>query len=103
MLDVLEPHTEADPAAMLFDFLAAYGNAVGASPHASVGSAQHPGRLFVLTVGETARARKGTARSEIAGLMRHVDARWAKERVVSGLSSGEGLIAAVAPPKETSK
>jgi hypothetical protein len=34
--------------------------------------------------------------------MRHVDDRWAKERVVSGLSSGEGLIAAVAP-KEASK
>ncbi len=102
VVDLIGPHTEADPAALLFDFLAAFGNAVGAGPHAFADAAEHPGRLFVLTVGETARARKGSARANVARLMRHVDPGWAKTRVVSGLSSGEGLIAAVSDTKEPS-
>jgi hypothetical protein len=29
----IEPHTEADPAALLFQFLCGFGNLVGRSPH----------------------------------------------------------------------
>ncbi len=30
---VIEPHSEADPAALLIQFLTAFGNAVGSRPH----------------------------------------------------------------------
>ena len=46
-------------------------------------------------VGETAKGRKGTSRGQVRDLVREVDQEWAEERVLGGLSSGEGLIFAV--------
>ncbi len=83
VLEVLEPHTEADPAALLADFLASFGSAVGPHPHALADGAEHPARLFVLLVGETAKARKGTARANIRKLMELADKEWSDTCVVS--------------------
>jgi hypothetical protein len=94
----LEPNTEADRAAMLLTLLAAYGNAVGSGPHAIADAAKHPARLFPCIVGDTAKARKGTAWRNIAQILEIADPEWMRSRVKSGLSSGEGLIAAVADP-----
>jgi hypothetical protein len=57
----LAPHTEADPAAILLQFLAAFGNAAGPGPHCLVGPARHRLNLFVVLVGESSKARKGTS------------------------------------------
>lgn len=92
----LEPFTEADPVALLVDFLLSFGNAVGAGPHALADGSVHSARLNAVLVGETAKARKGTARRQVSRLFERVDETWAKERVMGGLASGEGLIAAVA-------
>jgi hypothetical protein len=46
-------------------------------------------------VGETAKGRKGTSWGPVRGLLEGVDPAWTGERVVGGLSSGEGLIYAV--------
>jgi hypothetical protein len=94
----LGPHTEADDAALLLTFLAAFGNAVGPGPRALVGAADHPARLNVLLVGETARARKGTAQAEVNKLLALADPGWFQQRVMGGLASGEGLIATVRDP-----
>jgi hypothetical protein len=87
----IAPETEADPAAMLADTLCSFGNAVGSGAYVEAAGTTHPPRLNVVIVGATANARKGTAFSEIMRLMRAADPEWAG-RVVSGLSSGEGLI-----------
>jgi hypothetical protein len=50
VVDLLEPHTEADPAALLLDFLASFGNAVGSAPHVIADGAQHPARLSIIPV-----------------------------------------------------
>lgn len=98
VVEVLEPHTEADPAGLLFDFLTAFGCAVGPGPHAVADGAQHPARLNVVMVGETSRARKGTSRQQIRRVMVAADDRWVRDREFGGLASGEGLIAAVSDP-----
>jgi hypothetical protein len=100
VIDVLAPHTESSHAALLLDFLASFGSAAGAAPHAFADGAEHPARLNVLIVGETARARKGTSRSNIARVMAAADPAWSAHRVLSGLASGEGLIAAVSDEDE---
>lgn len=92
----LEPHTEADPAALLFTFLAFYGNALGPGPHGHVDGADHPPRLNVLLVGKTSRARKGTTASRIRQVFREADETWTGERIKGGLGSGEGLISDLA-------
>jgi hypothetical protein len=64
---ILAPHTEADPAAILLQFLAAFGNLVGPGPHGSVGSTRHGLNLFVVLLGESGHARKATSWRQIAG------------------------------------
>lgn len=94
----IDPHTEADPAAVLIHFLIGFGNLVGRGPHFRVGGVTHHANLFAVCVGATAAGRKGTALGEVMRLLRLVDEDWAKECVTSGLSSGEGLIWAVRDP-----
>jgi len=100
VVEVLGPHTEADPVALLLDFLCSFGSAAGPGPHAVADAAEHPARLNVVLVGNTSKARKGSSRRQIGGLFDRVDEVWARERVMGGLASGEGLIAAVADGPE---
>ena len=59
----LEPHSEADPAALLVQELASFGAVVGDAAYFEVEADRHPPRLFAVVVGETAKARKGTSLS----------------------------------------
>lgn len=95
IVHAIAPNTEAHPVALLVDFLACFGSAVGPAPHVRVGGARHPARLFVVMTGTTSSGRKGQSRAEIRPLMASADLGWSDSRVVGGLSSGEGLIAAV--------
>jgi hypothetical protein len=88
----IEPHTEADPVALLMQFLCMVGNCVGRESYYPVGSARHCGNLDFLLVGETSRARKGTGLAEVRGHLPAELGKWAKTCISSGLSSGEGLI-----------
>jgi hypothetical protein len=91
----LEPHTEADPSGLLLTFLAAAGNIIGPGPHAIADAASHPARLNVVLVGQTSRARKGSAWAQIRRLLNQVDPTWTTECILPGLASGEALIAEV--------
>ena len=91
----IEPHCEADPVAILANTLTAFGSVAGRGAFARVGGDEHHLKLFVGLVGETAKGRKGTSWGPVRGLLEGVDPGWASERVVGGLSSGEGLIYAV--------
>lgn len=101
IIETIQPHTEADPAAMLASLLTGWGSVLGAAPHARVGGARHPARFDMCIVGDTAKARKGTSWREVRPVLSAIDADWAKHRISGGLSSGEGLIAAVADPVTT--
>jgi hypothetical protein len=77
----LAPHTEADPAALLLQFLAAFGNLIGHAPHCLVGGTRHGLNLFVVLVGESSKARKGTSWRQISSLLAEADPLWASRRV----------------------
>ncbi len=91
----IEPHTEADPVAVLMNLLAAFGNAVGRDAFLRVGADYHRLNLYAAFVGETAKGRKGMSWGHPREFMHAADPSWAEERVMNGLSSGEGLIYAV--------
>src|SRR3984957_15583883 len=61
----LAPHTEAQPEAILLQLLAAFGNILGPGPHCMVGATRHTLNLFVVLVGESSKARKGTSWNQI--------------------------------------
>jgi hypothetical protein len=101
LVRMIEPHTEADPAALLIQFIVAVGSAIGRGPHYLVESDQHHPNLFAVLVGDSAKARKGTSAGRIRGIFEAITNAdgtpdpWARECWQSGLSSGEGLIHAV--------
>ena len=94
----IEPHTEADPAALLLQFLTFFGNAVGRGPHYEVEGDRHFTVLDIVLVGATAKSRKGTSVGRIRQVFRAADGEWESARVKTGLSSGEGLINEVRDP-----
>jgi hypothetical protein len=96
IIATIGPHTEADPAALTLQFLGAFGNVVGRHAHFRVEADHHYPNLFVALVGRSARGRKGTSWGYMMEMFRQVDKSWTKERVQPGLSTGEGLIQAIA-------
>jgi len=92
LIKLIEPHTEAHPAALLLQLLVAAGNVIGPGPHFVAEADRHRLNLFGILVGETSKGRKGSSWSQIRRLFDQVDPEWGQDRVTSGLSSGEGLI-----------
>lgn len=88
----IAPHSEADPVALLTQFLVGFGNMVGRGPHFVAEADRHGVNLFLGLVGATSKGRKGSAWGHVLRLLRASDGDWAGRRVQSGLSSGEGVI-----------
>ncbi|HJU29650.1 MAG TPA: DUF3987 domain-containing protein, partial [Candidatus Binataceae bacterium] len=97
---LIEPHTEADPAALLVQFLVGFGNLCGPASFRFAGGVAHHLNEYAVIVGDTSRARKGTSWAEVERFLEKVDSYWTKECVTSGLSTGEGLIWHVRDPQE---
>lgn len=76
------------------------GNLLGRSGYAVAESSRHFANFFAVLVGRSAKGRKGSSWSHVRRLFHGIEETWTQERVVSGLSSGEGLIWAVRDPIE---
>jgi hypothetical protein len=83
LVRTLAPHTEADPAAVLLQFLAAFGSLLGPGPHCRVGATRHGLNLFVILVGESSKARKGTSWRQISSLFAEADPFWSSRCVTT--------------------
>lgn len=88
----IDPHTEADPVAVLLTFLAGYGAMIGRTAYCQVGGDRHYPLIWPNLVGDTSSGRKGSAFSATSEILRLADPLMASERTKTGLSSGEGLI-----------
>jgi Protein of unknown function (DUF3987) len=93
VVNAIEPETEADKAALLFTLLTRAGAMIGHGPFLRVGRQMHTPRLFTVIVGDSATSRKGTSYSEITAVLEKADTELVDTTHVSGLSTGEGLIA----------
>lgn len=98
--NAIDPHTEADKAGILLTFLVSFGNAVGHSPYYVVEGNRHYANMYASIVGESSKSRKGTGAGRVRSVLELADPTWTADRNVSGLSSGEGLIAQVRNPVE---
>ena len=92
IIRAIEPHTEADPAALLIQLLIAFGNVIGRITYFMAEADQHFTNLYCLLVGDTSKGRKGTSWGHIERILQAIDDEWVKDRRQSGLISGEGLI-----------
>lgn len=100
VVKTLYPHTEADEAALLLQFLTATGSIVGRDPYTRVEDDRHACNLFVALVGASGTSRKGASWGRIRDPLKRVDPTWASGRIMNGLASGEGLIHQVRDPVE---
>ena len=89
---IIEPTTEADSAAVLVQFLVAFGNIVGREAFFVVEDHRHYPDEFALIVGETAKARKGTSWARARAIFERIEPRWARDCIGGGVGSGEGII-----------
>jgi hypothetical protein len=97
IVNTIAPHTEADPIAILTQLLVAFGAAVGRGAYFTVEATRHAPNEFMLLVGDSSRARKGSSWDHVHRLITGAD-RSIEHRILTGLSSGEGLIFAVRDP-----
>jgi len=94
-VETISPHTEADDAALLIQFLVAFGSMIGRGPHFMAEADKHYTNLFATLVGDSSKGRKGTSFSHVRRTCDWVDGFFVADRIQDGLSSGEGLIYAV--------
>ena len=99
LVRLIEPHSEADPVALLAQLLAGFGSLIGRNAHLLVEADQHFTNINLVLVGESSKARKGTSWGQIKTKLTTIEPNWA-ERLMSGLSSGEGMIWQVRDPIE---
>ena len=90
IVGTIAPHTEADPVAILTQLLVAFGAAVGRDAWFQVEATRHAPNEFMLLVGDSSRARKGSSWDHVRRLLATVDPT-IERRILTGLSSGEYL------------
>jgi len=87
----LAAETEADEASVLLSLLVAWGNVVGPTYRMSLGSGSVGTNLYVAVLGRTG-SRKSEGLNAGHAFFHPVIPGWSPQHVLSGLSSGEGLI-----------
>jgi hypothetical protein len=92
---IIEPETEADPAAVLVTMLTGIGAMIGSGPRI-IRSGVHPPRLFALVVGDSAKGGKGQSLHAARMVLDRLDPTFMADRTLGGFGSGESLIDAVA-------
>ena len=103
---VIEPFTEADPAALVFQLLVAFGNLIGRNAWFMAEADRHCANLFCVMVGQSAKGRKGISLGQVRRLIDLIQKddgsdfddclrHWSSHCQADGLSTGAGLIWAV--------
>ena len=95
VVNLLEPHTEADRVALLASFLAEVAAMLNRAPHLILDGTFHPLLFWPVLVGQSSKSRKGTAGKRIERLLALADRTWTRGEFRGTLSSGEGLAFAV--------
>ena len=74
------PHSEADPAALLLQYLLAFGNAARRGAGFRAEADFHATNLYVVLVGQTAKGRKGSSWGQIGRIFERADPDWRERR-----------------------
>lgn len=93
-----DPHTEADPAAVLFTFTATVGCWFGPGYYIKGGPQRQTPKVWPVITGDTSTGAKGTAIGVVKAFWQTFDSSFMLNSTATGLSSGEGLIRAVRDP-----
>src|SRR5260370_723647 len=84
-------HTESDPAAILFQYLVCFGNCINTNAFYRQEWTPHNAREFVLIVGRSAKARKGTSWNIVKEVFKLADGNWSKKELSADLAAAKAL------------
>lgn len=101
LVRAIEPETEADPVALLANFLIAAGVLFGRDAWVVADGKRHYPVEYGMLVGRTGTGRKGTATARVLPVIESVEEGF-RDRVLGGLSSGEGLVKGISPKENES-
>ena len=96
-VNLVEPHSEADPSFLLLSFLVCAGSIFGRKAFILAGGDRHYTNLFACRCWANIDWTKGSAWGPLEIFFRLIDELWVAS-IQSGLSSGEGLIWNVRDP-----
>lgn len=94
-VDLVSPHTEADPNAILLGFLTFAGNLMGRNFCIMAGADEHFGNLYTCLIGNTGHGRKGSAISAVESFF---GTRYSPPpapklgHILKGISTGEAIV-----------
>jgi hypothetical protein len=91
-VNLVSPESETDPHALLLCFLVGCGAIVGRRAHFLTEATRQCVNEFTVVVGDTAKARKGTATDRVLDILRRVDEDFMESQLCRGMATGEGLI-----------
>lgn len=91
LVGLVDPTTESDRAAVLASLLAMFGVWIGPGAHLHVANEHHPPLIWPMVIGGTTTGAKGTSYALVRHLFEQADPSFG-DNIVSGLSSGEGLV-----------
>jgi hypothetical protein len=103
LVRIVEPETEADPVALLGNFLVTSGVLFGREAWTVADGRKHYAAEYLVTAGPTGTGRKGTATGRVLPVIESAEAGFNRNRVLSGLSSGEGLVKGISPAEGESE
>jgi len=92
IVQLIEPHTESDPAALLLQMLTAVGNIIGRNSYYQTEADRQYPNINTCIVGPSGAGKKGTSWGQAIRVVEPIDEAWRRTCIASGLSSGEGLI-----------
>lgn len=98
IINLIKDETEASPEAMLFQGLVILGNLMNRKFYRAVGGSKNYSNAFVVIVGKTSKARKGTSFKDISYIFKKVWGKDFERRIKRGVSSGEGIIWLIRDP-----
>jgi hypothetical protein len=97
--ETIDPHSEADPVAVLLHNLVMFGNAIGRGPYIRAGGGKHFTNLYCVIAGSTARGKKGTAANFVERVFEVAWPAWMK-RIKTSISTGQGIVKLIRDPDE---
>jgi hypothetical protein len=92
IVEIIGPHTESSPESILGQVLVTFGNVIGRRAHWRINATCHHANLFLCIVGPTGTGRKGTSWDAARWLIGQSNPEFDRRPVMSGLTTGEGLI-----------
>lgn len=103
LANATDPYTEGDRIGVVLSLLAYAGALIGPGPCVQIAEDRHRLIVWPLLIGPTAAGRKGTATDVARRLARAAFPAESTELEVTGLSSGEGLVARLSGDDEQRK